>query len=153
MRPPSAGEVSAETVSVPLGGRRQVHLQQGELLEGRPGRPGKMFRRLQAIADLFPTTTSEGVMCPRKRRCCSKRSPRTSPLCFPHRLLLLFSVTPATETAAFKIHFFLFFFFLLLFEILCLAGHSDSESPVNVVVVVVVVCGAEAASERSAACC
>lgn len=32
MRPASAGEISAETVSVPLRGRRQVHLQQRELL-------------------------------------------------------------------------------------------------------------------------
>lgn len=40
VRPPPAGQVSAETVSVPLGGRRQVHLQQGELLGPAGARQG-----------------------------------------------------------------------------------------------------------------
>lgn len=41
VRSTSAGEVPAETVSVPLRGRRQLYLQQGELLNASGGQPEK----------------------------------------------------------------------------------------------------------------
>lgn len=55
MRTASAGEISGETESLPLRGRRQVHLQQRELLKSAGGQPerGKpaargVFRQQQA---------------------------------------------------------------------------------------------------------
>lgn len=124
MRPPSAGGVSAETVSVPLGGRRQVHLQQGELLgrRCRRRRRGETFAleaesalNIPAPADHRPPLwgAPQNAVVAQKKRWDIAAMFSTSP---PSA----FSVTPATETAAFKTHFFLFFFCSFLKSFACL---------------------------------
>lgn len=138
MRPPSAGEVSPETVSVPLGGRRQVHLQQGELLGCRRRQRGNTFAlEAESLLNILVPADHRRPFSHHRRDVHQKtplllkRSPRTSPLCFPHRLLLLFLLHQRLKLLLSK--YTSSYFFLLLFEILCLAGHSNSESPVNVV--------------------
>lgn len=153
MRPPSAGGVSAETVSVPLGGRRQVHLQQGELLgRCRRRRQGETFAleaesalNIPAPADHRPPlwgAPQNAVVAQKKRRDIAAMFSTSPPSAF--------SVTPATETAAFKTHFSLFFFCSFLKSFACLdtvtlRGRLTSSPEEGVV------CGAKVASQRSAA--
>lgn len=89
--PPSAGQVSAETMSVPLRGRRQVHLQQGELLgpvstqatQGRPKEGQRVWHltpRKPAAHLFLPLATD---VCAKKDRCCSAREyPKTAASAF-----------------------------------------------------------------------
>lgn len=134
MRSASAGEISGETVPVSLRGRRQVHLQQRELLK-QPGERGN-FSKYQGSCAFHTTNVSFFMfLLPlaahhwsllyilQRRRCCSKMEENNPMLYFPHYLVLLLCYTKRNSAG--------FNTFLPIFSFLCAhakSGHVFQKS-------------------------